>query len=81
KMMVADGLISSVGTANLDIRRFDLNFEINAFIYNEEVSQRLKTVFLKDLQDCTEITIEGYMARSVSVRIKEAFCRLLSPLL
>ena len=81
KMMVADGLISSVGTANLDIRSFDLNFEINAFIYNEEVSQRLKTVFLKDLQDCTEITIEGYMARSVSVRIKEAFCRLLSPLL
>jgi len=81
KMMVADGLISSVGTANLDIRSFDLNFEINAFIYDEEVSQRIKAAFIKDLQDCTEITIEGYMSRSVSVRIKEAFCRLLSPLL
>ena len=81
KMMVADGLISSVGTANLDIRSFDLNFEINAFIYDEEVSQRIKAAFIKDLQDCTEITLEGYMSRSVSVRIKEAFCRLLSPLL
>jgi len=81
KLIVTDGLVSTVGTANLDIRSFDLNFEVNAFIYDEEVSQKFENTFIKDLNDCTEITMENYLGRSASVRIKEAFCRLLSPLL
>jgi len=81
KLIVIDGLVSTVGTANLDIRSFDLNFEVNAFIYDEEVSQKFETAFINDLNDCTEITMENYLSRSVSVRVKEAFCRLLSPLL
>jgi cardiolipin synthase len=81
KLIVIDGLVSTVGTANLDIRSFELNFEVNAFIYDEKLSQDIEASFIKDLDDCTEITIEGYLSRSLSVRIKEAFCRLLSPLL
>jgi cardiolipin synthase len=81
KMIVTDGLVSSVGTANLDIRSFELNFEVNAFIYDEKVSLELEASFKKDLEACTEITMEDYQRRSLSVRTKEAFCRLLSPLL
>ena len=81
KLIVIDGLVSTVGTANIDIRSFELNFEVNAFIYDAEVSQEFEAAFIKDLEDCTEITMEGYLSRSMGVRIKEAFCRLLSPLL
>lgn len=81
KLIVIDGLVTSIGSANLDIRSFDLNFEVNAFIYDEKVSQDVSTFFIQDLQDCTEITLEDYLSRPVSIRIKEAFCRLLSPLL
>lgn len=81
KVIVTDGLISSVGTANLDIRSFELNFEVNAFIYDEKVSQELEASFKKDLEACTEIFMEDYLRRSLSVRTKEAGCRLLSPLL
>ena len=81
KVIVTDGLISSVGTANLDIRSFELNFEVNAFIYDEKVSQELEASFKKDLEVCTEITMEDYLSRSLLVRTKEACCRLLSPLL
>ncbi len=81
KLIVVDGMLSTVGTANLDIRSFELNFEVNAFIYDEKLSREFEAAFIKDLEDCTEITMAGYLSRSVSVRVKEAFCRLLSPLL
>ncbi|MEA4925183.1 MAG: cardiolipin synthase [Syntrophomonadaceae bacterium] len=81
KLIVVDGRVSTVGTANLDIRSFELNFEVNAFIYDEKLSREFEAAFVKDLKDCTEITMAGYLSRSVSVRVKEAFCRLLSPLL
>lgn len=81
KLIVIDGLVSTVGTANLDIRSFELNFEVNAFIFDEKVSQKVEAAFINDLEDCTEITMKDYMSRSFSVRTKEAFCRLLSPLL
>ena len=81
KIIIADGRVSTIGTANLDIRSFELNFEVNAFIYDEEVSRELEAVFYEDLKDCTELTLPEYLLRPRSVKIKEAFCRLLSPLL
>lgn len=81
KIIITDSLVSTIGTANLDIRSFELNFEVNAFIYDAEVSRELEAVFYQDLKDCTELTLPEYLLRPWSVKIKEAFCRLLSPLL
>lgn len=81
KMIVMDGAVSTVGTANLDIRSFHLNFEVNAFIYDEAVSGQMEEIFLNDLDDCDELTLDIYLQRSIYVKIKEAFSRLLSPLL
>ena len=81
KIICADGFASSVGTANLDIRSFELNFEVNAFIYDEEISRQLEEKFLLALEDCTEITLETYATRSMRVRFKEGLFRLLSPIL
>jgi len=81
KVILSDDFISSVGTANLDIRSFQLNFEVNAFIYDEAINLKLTERFIKDLEDCTEITEEIYQNRSNIVKIKESISRLLSPIL
>jgi len=81
KVLIMDDFVTSVGTANLDIRSFKLNFEVNAFIYDEEINRKMVQQFYKDLEYCKEITKEVYANRSNIVKIKESFSRLLSPIL
>jgi len=81
KLLLIDDMAASVGTTNMDIRSFKLNFEINAFIYDRNVCGQLKEIFMMDLEDCEELTTETYAARPVAHKIKEAVSRLLSPLL
>ena len=81
KTIVVDGMVSSVGSANWDIRSFRLNFETNAFIYDYEVSERLKKIFEDDFEYCTEVTCGDYNKRSYPVMFKESVSRLLSAIL
>ena len=81
KGVMVDSRVSCYGTANMDIRSFELNFEVNATIYDEETTQRLEAAFLNDLNVCREVTKEVYAARPLGVRMKEQVSRLLSPLL
>lgn len=81
KGVMVDSRVSCYGTANMDIRSFELNFEVNAVLYDEETTERLEEAFLEDLTRCREVTREVYEARSLWVRIKEQGSRLLSPLL
>lgn len=81
KGVMTDGKVSSYGTANMDIRSFELNFEVNAVIYDEETTKRLEALFLEDLKRCKEITPERYEERNLMIRIKEQGSRLLTPLL
>ncbi|GHV38694.1 cardiolipin synthase [Clostridia bacterium] len=81
KTITIDGVASSVGTANMDVRSFKLNFEVNAFIYDQPLTEQLDRRFMLDLSDCTEITYESYLRRGVFTRMREAVSRLLSPLL
>ena len=78
---MADGRVCSYGTANMDIRSFELNFEVNAVIYDEDTTEKLEKIFLEDLKNCREITRERYRQRSLVIRVKEQCSRLLSPLL
>lgn len=81
KTIVVDGKVSSVGTANMDVRSFKLNFEVNAFIYDSIISNEFDTIFKKDINDCTKITQEIYNKRPLMIKFKESISRLLSPLL
>ncbi|MBP1990477.1 cardiolipin synthase [Paenibacillus eucommiae] len=81
KTMVVDGKIASVGTANIDIRSFKLNFEVNAFIYDTRTASKLMYLFEKDKESSTELTIEFYRNRSLMIKLKESCSRLLSPIL
>lgn len=81
KMIVIDGEVVSIGTANMDIRSFSSNFEVNTFIYNTEFSNKCNAIFENDMASSKEITKESYASRGRKIKIKEGLCRLLSPLL
>lgn len=81
KTIVVDGLISSIGTANIDMRSFRLNFEVNAFFYDLGIAEQLESAFAKDSLDCTQMTKELYLQRPFRMRFKESISRLLSPIL
>lgn len=81
KTLSVDGMVACVGTANMDIRSFGLNFEVNAVIYSERTVQRLERTFETDISQCTHVTRNIYDQRGLVIRVKEQFSRLLSPLL
>jgi len=81
KMVSIDGKVCSVGTANMDIRSFSLNFEVNAVVYDEATTLKLDEAFKQDLLKSTLLTMEHYNNRTPIVKIKEAVSRLLTPIL
>ncbi len=81
KTVVIDDEICSIGTANMDIRSYELNFEVNAFIYSKGISKKQKAEFEKDMLKCEELTLEKYKNRGRVVRIKESISRLFSDVL
>ena len=81
KTIVADGEVCSIGTANLDIRSFKLNFEVNAFIYNEKFAKEQEKIFYEDQKKSKLVIKEEYEKRSKALKVKESLIRLLSPIL
>lgn len=81
KMILVDDVISTVGTANFDIRSFKMNFEVNAFIYDKVINSQLQEQFMKDIADSKEITKAIYENRAFGIKFKESISRLLSPML
>jgi cardiolipin synthase len=81
KTVVADRKIAIVGTANMDQRSFDLNFEVNAIVYNEETALQLREVFFEDLKHADKLDADEWCRRPVYQQLKERAARLVSPLL
>lgn len=81
KLMMVDDVFSSVGTANMDIRSFNQDFEANALIYDEAVTRELKQDYQDDIENSKEIIPEEWERRPVMDRIQESVARMFSPLL
>ncbi|WP_298062420.1 cardiolipin synthase [uncultured Rikenella sp.] len=81
KVMTIDSHFSSIGTANMDNRSFEDNFEVTAMIYDRGITGRIEQRFLQDLADCTKLTRKRWAARSRTDMFKESVARLFSPLL
>nr|WP_179020339.1 cardiolipin synthase [Winogradskyella forsetii] len=81
KTMVVDGVFSTVGTTNMDYRSFNINFEVNALIYDKEISSQLTAFFNDDLKDCEQLDLESWQNRSKRTKFIEAVARLMAPLL
>jgi len=81
KTLMIDSKICAVGTANMDVRSFKINFETHAFIEDESITKEMEAEFYSDMADCNELTVEEYEKRPRRVKIREAISRLFSPLL
>lgn len=81
KTLVCDGFISSVGTANLDNRSFDLNFEVNAVIYDKKIASQLSKQFAVDLESSEELTLEEWKKRPLYKKFIESVLHLFSAIM
>jgi cardiolipin synthase len=81
KTISIDSEICSIGSANIDIRSFGINYELNAVLYSRRLARKLENDFERDLADCTEFNVAAYEARGAAVRFRDSMARLLSPLL
>ena len=81
KTMVCDRKVAIVGTANLDNRSFDLNFEINAIVYDEAIATELQKEFENDLTSSSKIISENWINRPWYMKLTEKILHLFSSLM
>ncbi|WP_175988438.1 cardiolipin synthase [Bacillus sp. Marseille-Q1617] len=81
KIVIVDNELASIGTSNMDMRSFHLNFEVNAFLYKTNSTKSLVEEYLNDLEDSFELSHEEFQKRHMGYRILESTSRLMSPLL
>lgn len=81
KTMVIDDSISVVGTANMNHRSFNLDFEVNAIVYSVEFAELLQKTFNNDIADAEKIKYDSWRFRPYYTKLAERTARLLSPFL
>jgi cardiolipin synthase len=81
KTLVADSQIALVGSANMDLRSFRLNFEVHALVHDATTATRLRETFEDDLARSRRVDLEQWESRAWTLRVKEGAARLVSPLL
>lgn len=81
KTISIDSEICSIGSANIGIRSFSINYELNAVLYSKQLAKELEEDFMRDLAHCTEFDLAAYQKRNAALRFRDSLARLLSPLL
>lgn len=81
KTMVSDDYLSIIGSANMDCRSMELSYEINAYIYSDEIARENYRIFMDDLRECREIRLEDWQKRPWYHKFTQAIMRLFAPLL
>lgn len=81
KLLVTDDAVTCIGSANMDFRSFEHNFEINAFVYQPAFAKQMRKVFMYDMHHCERLVPTRWLRRPLKQRLAESFMRLFSPLL
>lgn len=79
KLIVIDDSLTIVGSANMDTRSFELNFEASAFVYDPDTAQKAKAIFLRDMEDAIQLEYDEWTKRSRLRHYFESLMRLMSP--
>ena len=79
KTLVTDGKMSMIGTANMDHRSFELNFEVNAIIYDAAFAEKMRTIFFEDLKNAEKLNAEKWYKRSFFTQLPEKIAKIFSP--
>ncbi len=80
KTIVSDDAFVTVGSSNVDIRSYELDFEINAFIYDEDLAIKTRDIFLNDEKDSEMLTYAKWSQRPRLHKFGESIARIFSPL-
>ncbi|WP_090763740.1 cardiolipin synthase [Bacillus sp. OK048] len=81
KIVIVDHELASIGTSNMDMRSFHLNFEVNAFLFRTKSTQKLVAEYINDLEYAKQLELSLFRKRHIGLRLLESTARLLSPLL
>ncbi|MDA3809042.1 MAG: cardiolipin synthase [Spirochaetaceae bacterium] len=81
KFIVADSDISTVGTCNMDVRSFHINFEVNTVFYDRQIASQLVDQFKKDMIFCEEITLNKVKKKGIFIRVRNNLLRIFSPIM
>lgn len=81
KVVIIDDDFCSVGSANIDFRSFEHNFEGNLMIYSRQFNAVMRKQFAEDMAACTRITLHNWRNRPLHHKVLESLLRLLSPVL
>jgi cardiolipin synthase len=81
KLMIVDGLMTSVGSTNFDMRSFRMNDEANLNVYDADFARRMTEVFEADLARSRQITFEEWQRRPLRTKLREKALSLLQPVL
>ena len=81
KLMIIDNDLVIAGSANMDFRSFEHNFEVNAFIYDAEFTQQMTAIYEEDCADCHVVTPNEWFHRPRMQRFLESLTRLFAPLM
>lgn len=81
KTMVVDEWVATIGSANMDMRSFELNFELNAFVFDAALCKDVARQFSVDLDAAMEVSLEKERRVGLAHRLVRAVARLLSPML
>ena len=81
KTLVTDDMLSVIGSANLDFRSFETNFEINCYLYDPHIARLNKEIFFRDMEYCKEIRFDEWIKRPKRKKFFESVMRLFAPLM
>ena len=81
KVISIDNQFCIIGSANMDNRSFEYNFEITSILYDHRISEQIEDQFNKDIEGCILINKTEWKQRPRYVRFLESLARLFSPLL
>lgn len=81
KVLIVDDEVLSIGTANMDLRSFNHNFEVTAMVYHPATAVKALHQFEVDLAASREIVLANHLRRNIFARTMESVCRLFSPVL
>ena len=81
KILVSDDDIASIGTANIDVRSFEHNYEVNALLYDSDKAKLLREIFLRDCKKSTELKQDTYTRRPATDKLIEGLARIFAPVL
>ena len=75
-----DDDVGVIGSPNVDMRSFFLNFELGVFLYARSRIEALADGFLEDLGNSEAVDPVRFARRSRPLQLLEDTCRIFSPL-